>query len=59
MPKLPRARPPLDATEERRVRKLAASRPAPDDWIRRARMITRSWDGLPKATGPGPAASGD
>ena len=46
MPKLLRARPPLDATEERRGRKLAASRHAPGDWIRRARMIARSWDGL-------------
>src|SRR5918994_191480 len=46
MPKLLRARPPVDAAEERRVRKLAASRHAPGDWIRRARMIARSWDGL-------------
>ena len=46
MPKLLRARPPLDAAEERRVRKLAGSRHAPGDWIRRARMIARSWDGL-------------
>ena len=46
MPKLFRARPPLDVAEERRVRKLAASRHAPGDWIRRARMIARSWDGL-------------
>jgi transposase len=45
MPKLLRARPPLDAAEGRRVRKLAASRHAPGDWIRRARMIARSWDG--------------
>src|ERR671929_1083361 len=46
MPKLLRARPPLDAAEERRIRKLAGSRHAPGDWIRRARMIARSWDGL-------------
>ena len=46
MPKLLRARPPRDASEERRVRKLAGSRHAPGDWIRRARMIVRSWDGL-------------
>ena len=46
MPKLLRARPPADATEERQLRKLAGSRHAPGDWIRRARMITRSWDGL-------------
>src|SRR5215212_5482540 len=46
MPKLLRARAPLDAVEERRVRKLAGSRHAPGDWIRRAQMIARSWDGL-------------
>lgn len=46
MPKLLRARPPLDAKEERQVRKLAGSRHAPGDWICRARMIARSWDGL-------------
>ena len=46
MPRLLRARPPLDAAEERRLRKLAGSRHAPGDWIRRAKMIARSWDGL-------------
>lgn len=46
MPKLLRARPPLDAKEERQVRKLAGSRHAPGDWIRRARMVARSWEGL-------------
>ena len=46
MPKLSRARPPQDATEERQIRKLASSRHAPGDWIRRAQMIVRSWDGL-------------
>src|SRR5919198_861516 len=46
MPKLLRARPPRDASEECQVRKLAGSRHAPGDWIRRARMIVRSWDGL-------------
>src|SRR5688572_11584533 len=46
MPKLLRARPPVDDTEERQVRKLAGSRHAPGDWIRRARMVARSWDGL-------------
>jgi len=46
MPKLLRARPPVDETEERQVRKLAGSRHAPGDWIRRATMIARSWDGL-------------
>jgi len=45
MPKLLRARPPKDLGEERQVRKLAGSRHAPGDWIQRARMIARSWDG--------------
>jgi transposase len=47
MPKRLHARPPKDEVEERQVRKLAASRHAPGDWIRRARLIVRSWDGLP------------
>lgn len=46
MPKLLCARAAVDAKEERQVRKLAASRRAPGDWIRRARMVARSWDGL-------------
>ena len=45
MPKLLCARAAVDAKEERRVRTLAASRHAPGDWIRRARMVVRSWDG--------------
>src|SRR3954454_7197044 len=45
MPKLLYARPAQDATEERQVRKLATSRHAPADWIQRARMLVRSWDG--------------
>jgi transposase len=45
MPKLLHARLPKDPAEERTVRRLAASRHAPGDWIQRARMITRSWDG--------------
>ena len=45
MPKLLFARPPRDATEEGQVRKLAASRHAPGDWIRRAQMIAWSWAG--------------
>jgi transposase len=44
MPKLLHARPPKDPDEERQVRKLAASRHAPGDWIQRARMIAHSWD---------------
>jgi transposase len=46
MPKLLHARPPRDAVEERQVRKLAGSRHAPGDWMRRAQMIVRSWDGV-------------
>src|SRR3954463_15079037 len=46
MPKLLFARPPADAVEERKIRKLAGARHAPADWIRRARMIALSWDGL-------------
>jgi transposase len=46
MPKLLRARAPQDSAEEQRVHKLANSRHAPGDWIMRARMIARSWDGL-------------
>src|SRR3954447_7033383 len=46
MPKLLFARPPVDAVEERRIRKLAGARHAPADWIRRAQMVALSWDGL-------------
>lgn len=45
MPKLLFARPPADAEEERKVRKLAGSRHAPADWVMRAKMIVASWDG--------------
>jgi transposase len=46
VPVLLYARPPIDAAEERTVRKLAGARHAPGDWIRRARMVAHSWDGL-------------
>src|SRR3954447_24188199 len=46
MPKLLFARPPVDAVEERKIRKLAGARHAPADWIRRAQVIAMSWDGL-------------
>jgi transposase len=46
MPKLLSARPPQDEAEERQVRRLARSRHAPGDWILRARMVARSWDGV-------------
>ena len=46
MPKLLFARPPRDEREEGQVRRLAHSRHAPGDWIRRARMIVGSWEGL-------------
>src|SRR3954464_44368 len=39
MPKLLFARPPVDAVEERRIRKLTGARHAPADWIRRAQII--------------------
>ncbi len=45
MPRLLFARPPSDATEAAQVRKLATSRHAPGDWIRRAQMIEWSWAG--------------
>src|SRR3954463_7538771 len=54
MPKLLFARPPLDAVEERKIRKLAGARHAPADWIRRAQIIALSWDGL---RGPAIAAA--
>ena len=44
-PKLLFARRPLDEKEERQLQKLAGSRHAPGDWIRRAGMIVRSWAG--------------
>lgn len=40
------ARPPLDALEERQVRKLVHSVHAPADWILHAKLVARSWDGL-------------
>jgi transposase len=46
MPKLLRARAPHDDAEECQVRRLVRSRHAPGDWIVRARMIARSWEGL-------------
>ena len=46
MPKLLRANAPRDDSEERQIRRLAQSRHAPGDWILRARMIVRSWEGL-------------
>ena len=46
MPKHLTARPPVDATEERHVRKLAHSVHAPADWIFHAQIVAHSWDGL-------------
>lgn len=40
------ARPPLDATEARKVRKLTHSVHAPADWIFHAKIVAASWDGL-------------
>jgi transposase len=39
------ARPPATPAEDRRLRKLAASRHAPASWIQRAKIVTGSWDG--------------
>lgn len=50
MPKLLRARPPLDEDEEHQVRRLARARHAPGDWIARARMVVGSWEGKRVAT---------
>lgn len=46
MPKLMFARPPATEREEQHIRKLAHSRHAPADWIFRARIILRSWEGV-------------
>ena len=45
MPKLLCACTPRDEKEEHQIRKLAGSRHAPGDWITRARIIIRSWEG--------------
>src|SRR5258708_27120369 len=45
MPTVLYARPPLDAREEREVRRLAHSTHAPADWVVHAKMIVHSWDG--------------
>jgi transposase len=45
MPRLLHARLPQDDREECQIRRLAASRHAPADWIRRARMVVGSWAG--------------
>jgi transposase len=45
MPKILQARPACDDQEERWVRKMAASRHGPADWIIHAKMVARSWDG--------------
>src|SRR5215471_11969757 len=45
MPKILHVRAPQDEKEERWMRKLAASRHGPADWILHARIVVRSWDG--------------
>jgi len=45
MPKILHVRAAQDEREERQVRKLAASRHGPADWITHARMVALSWDG--------------
>ena len=46
MPTYLTARPPIDTTEERQVRKLARSVHAPADWVLHATIVVRSWDAL-------------
>jgi transposase len=46
VPKFLRARPPLDDSESRKIRRLAGARHAPADWTERARIVALSWDGL-------------
>lgn len=46
MPKLLFARPAASAREAGQIQQLARSRHAPADWIFRARIILRSWNGL-------------
>lgn len=45
MPKHLTTRPPLDALEERQLRKFAHSAHAPTDWVFHAKIIAHSWDG--------------
>ena len=45
MPKILQARTARDKQEERWVRKMAASRHGPGDWVMHARMVAHSWDG--------------
>ena len=45
MPKILRVRAAQDEKEEKQVRKLAASRHGPADWILHARIVACSWDG--------------
>jgi transposase len=45
MPKILRVRAAQDEQEARQVRRLAASRHGPADWIIHARMVARSWEG--------------
>jgi transposase len=45
VPKILMARPPRDAEEHKKIRKLARARHAPADWIERARTIAWSWEG--------------
>ena len=46
MPKFVRARPAVDDSEARKIRRLAGARHAPADWSERARIVVLSWDGL-------------
>ncbi|MYS84603.1 helix-turn-helix domain-containing protein [Embleya scabrispora] len=46
MPKYLMARQPVDGDEEKKIRRLAAARHAPADWILRAGIVALSWEGL-------------
>jgi transposase len=46
MPKKVQVRAAQDEREVQQLRKLATSRHGPADWVVRARMVLRSWDGL-------------
>ena len=46
LPKILRVRAAHDEKEEQWVRKLAASRHGPADWIFHAKIVVRSWDGV-------------
>ncbi|GAA2640876.1 hypothetical protein GCM10010399_88170 [Dactylosporangium fulvum] len=50
MPKLLYARPPVDAEEGCKVRRLAGARHGPAEWVVRARTVAASWGGQRAST---------